>query len=44
MGIDSPAEFPNLAESIANRGYSAEDITKLLGGNWMNLFAQVWDP
>ena len=44
MGIDSPAEFPNLAESIANRGYSSEDITKLLGGNWMNLFAQVWDP
>ncbi|MDE2829901.1 MAG: dipeptidase [Gemmatimonadota bacterium] len=41
-GIDSPAEFPNLAEALVNRGYSAEDITRLLGGNWMNLFERVW--
>ena len=41
--IDSPAEFPNLAEALVNRGYSAEDITKLLGGNWMNLFERVWN-
>ncbi len=43
-GIDSPAEFPNLADVLANRGYSSEDITKLLGGNWMNLFERVWNP
>ncbi len=43
-GIDSPAEFPNLAEALANRGYGAEDITKLLGGNWMSLFERVWNP
>ena len=42
-GIDSPAEFPNLAEALVNRGYSAEDITKLLGGNWLNLFERVWN-
>ena len=42
-GIDSPAEFSNLAEALVNRGYSAEDITKLLGGNWMNLFERVWN-
>ena len=30
-GIDSPAEFPNLAEALVNRGYSAEDITKAVG-------------
>ena len=42
-GIDSPAEFPNLAEALVNRGYSTEDITKLLGGNWMNLFERVWN-
>ncbi|MCY3684301.1 MAG: dipeptidase [Gemmatimonadetes bacterium] len=42
-GIDSPAEFPNLAEALVNRGYSAEDIPKLLGGNWMNLFERVWN-
>ena len=43
-GIDSPAEFPNLAEALANRGYRAEEITKLLGGNWMSLFERVWNP
>lgn len=42
-GIDSPAEFPNLAEALVNRGYSVEDITRLLGGNWMNLFERVWN-
>ena len=42
-GIDSPAEFPNLAEALVNRGYRAEDITRLLGGNWMNLFERVWN-
>ncbi len=42
-GIDSPEEFPNLAEALVNRGYSAEDITRLLGGNWMNLFERVWN-
>ena len=42
-GIDSPVEFPNLAEALVNRGYSAEDITKLLGGNWLNLFERVWN-
>jgi membrane dipeptidase len=42
-GIDSPAEFPNLAEALANRGYKAEEIAKLLGGNWMSLFERVWN-
>ena len=43
-GIDSPAEFPNLADALLHRGYGAEDITRLLGGNWMNLFERVWKP
>ena len=42
-GIASPAEFPNLAEALSNRGYRAEEITKLLGGNWMSLFERVWN-
>ena len=43
-GIDSPAEFPNLADALANRGYGGEDIARLLGGNWMSLFERVWNP
>ena len=37
------AEFPDVADALANRGYNAGEITKLLGGNWMRLFAQVWN-
>ena len=43
-GIDSPAEFPNLADALADRGYGSEDIARLLGGNWMSLFERVWNP
>ena len=43
-GMASPSEFPNLAETLAKRGYRAEEITKLLGGNWMKLFERVWSP
>ena len=43
-GIASPAEFPNLADALLNRGYSAEEITRLLGGNWLSLFERVWSP
>ena len=43
-GIDSPAEFPNLADALADRGYGGEDIARLLGGNWMSLFERVWNP
>ena len=42
-GMATPAEFPNVADALANRGYNAGEITKLLGGNWMRLFAQVWN-
>ena len=43
-GMETPAEFPNLAEALAARGYGAEDIGKLLGGNWLRLFERVWNP
>lgn len=43
-GMETPAEFPNLAEALAGRGYGAEDIGKLLGGNWLRLFERVWNP
>ena len=43
-GMETPAEFSNLAEALAERGYGAEDIGKLLGGNWLRLFERVWNP
>ncbi|MDE2888613.1 MAG: membrane dipeptidase [Gemmatimonadota bacterium] len=42
-GMATLPEFPNVADALANRGYNAAEITKLLGGNWMRLFEQVWN-
>ena len=41
-GLEGPEQFPNLAGSMMNRGYQEEDILKVLGGNWMRIFEEVW--
>ncbi len=41
-GMETPAEWPNLTVALLNRGYSVEETKKLLGGNWMRLFEEVW--
>ena len=43
-GMESPAQFPNLAAALARRGYRADEIGKLLGANWLRLFERVWYP
>src|ERR1700691_1480610 len=40
-GIDSAADLPNITQALLDRGYSAEDIHKILGGNTMRVFRQV---
>ncbi len=41
-GIRRNDEFPNLTAEMVRRGWSEDRITKILGGNWMRLFTQVW--
>jgi membrane dipeptidase len=41
-GLDTPAQFPNLSEALLRRGYSTADTVKILGGNWMRIFTEVW--
>ena len=41
-GMETPDKFSNIAVHLARRGYGQEDITKVLGGNWLRLFRQVW--
>jgi membrane dipeptidase len=41
--FETPAKFPELAVRLMGRGYKKDDIAKILGGNWMRLFAQVWE-
>ena len=40
-GIDSAADLPRITEALAAKGYTAEDLHKILGGNLMRVFAEI---
>ena len=40
-GFSGPDEMPDLAGALVDRGYSDEDIAKVLGGNFLRLFKEV---
>jgi membrane dipeptidase len=40
-GIDSAADLPRITQALLDRGYSAEDIRKILGGNLLRVFGEV---
>jgi membrane dipeptidase len=41
-GFESPAEFPAVTAGLLSRGYSHGDVKKIIGGNWLRLFENVW--
>jgi membrane dipeptidase len=41
QGMDSAADLPRITQALLDRGYSAEDIKKILGGNVLRVFRQV---
>jgi membrane dipeptidase len=40
-GIDSAADLPKVTAALMDRGYTAEDMKKLLGGNLLRVFRDV---
>jgi membrane dipeptidase len=40
-GMDSAADLPKITQALIDRGYSAEDIHKILGGNVLRVFKEV---
>jgi membrane dipeptidase len=40
-GMDSAADLPKITEGLLERGYDAQDIRKILGGNLMRVFREV---
>ena len=40
-GMDSAADLPKITQALLDRGYNAEDIKKILGGNILRVFRQV---
>src|SRR5208283_5750605 len=41
QGMDSPADLPKITAALMERGYSAEDCRKILGGNLLRVFGEV---
>lgn len=41
-GIETPKGFPNLTARMLERGFSAEETGKVMGGNWLRVFEAVW--
>jgi hypothetical protein len=40
-GIDSVADFPKITQALYQRGYTREQILKILGGNFMRVLREV---
>jgi membrane dipeptidase len=40
-GLDSPADLPKITAALMERGYSADDCRKILGGNLLRVFREV---
>ncbi len=42
-GLENPTEsFHNISAELVSRGYSDDDIAKVLGGNIMRALGQIW--
>lgn len=41
-GFDDFGEIITVIEKLSKRGYQDEDISKILGGNFLRVFKQVW--
>ena len=39
--LENPGQFPNVTRALVARGYSDEDITKIMGGNVLRLLEQT---
>jgi len=41
-GLENPSKLSSVATELSIRGYSVQDIGKILGGNWMRLLKATW--
>jgi hypothetical protein len=38
-----PAQEPRPVDGLVRRGYSDAEIAKIVGGNWIRVFGEVWE-
>jgi membrane dipeptidase len=43
-GIRGVHDYPNITRGLKQRGYSDEDVKKIVGGNFLRVWKQVTDP
>jgi membrane dipeptidase len=41
-GLEDATRFPAVTEELLRRGYREDDVRKILGGNFLRVFRQVW--
>jgi membrane dipeptidase len=41
-GFRGMRDLPRITEGLLRRGYSREDVAKVLGGNLLRVYATVW--
>jgi membrane dipeptidase len=41
-GIRTVGEFPNLTEALLKHGFSATEVARIMGGNWVRVLKDVW--
>ncbi len=42
IGLETPAQIPNIEKELVERGYPADAIRSVLGHNWIDLYKRVW--
>jgi len=40
----TPADFPNLTQGLTDKGFSRDDVAKIMGGNWLAFFRDGFAP
>ncbi len=41
-GFEDISQLPNLIKGLEGRGWSASELGKILGGNWLRVYERVW--
>ena len=42
IGLETPAQIPNITRELTARGYPPEATAGILGANWIDLYRRVW--
>jgi membrane dipeptidase len=42
-GFMHQTDFPAVVQTMLDRGYDEATVRKIVGGNWLRIFRQVWD-